>query len=255
MKIFHGLFSKLAACVLVMSLMAVAQDKPAAKSDTAGLPSAESLVDKYLAAIGGKEAVLKAKSRLIKGNIEMATMGLKGTAQIYAKAPDKMLTVIDIAGFGMIQQGYNGKIGWSQDPLTGVRELKDSELTMMKRSVEFHRDVKLKELYPKMVVKEKSKVGDAEAYVVEATPVEGTPERLFFDIKTGLLIRTDFEFEGPQGKMQFENFLEDYRLVDGVKMAFTLRQVNPAISITTKIDEVKQNVPIEDSKFEKPKAP
>jgi len=224
------------------------------KPEAAALPTAESLIEKYMQAVGGKEAILKAKSRVIKGNIEMPAMGLKGAAQIFAKSPDKMLTVIEIEGLGTIQQGFNGKIGWSKDPLTGVRELKDSELSMLKRSVEFHKDAKLKELYPKMTVKEKSKLGESEVYVVEAIPAEGSPETMFFDVKSGFLIRSDFEFEGPQGKMAFENYLEDYKEVEGVKMPFKLRQINPAISITTKIDEVKQNVEIPDSKFEKPKA-
>ena len=100
--------------------------------------------------------------------------------------------------------------------------------------------------------KGKQKVGDREAYVIVATPAAGSPEKWYFDTQTGLLIRTDSERESPEGKVPVEAYLEDYKEIDGVKLPFTLRQVLPAFSIIIKISEVKHNVPIEDSKFDKP---
>jgi zinc protease len=109
-------------------------------------------------------------------------------------------------------------------------------------------------MYSKMTVKGKDKVGDKEVYVVEATPTEGSPHKLYFDTQSGLMLRTDREADTPQGKMPFEIYMEDYREVDGVKMPFTVRQVAPAISFTIKVDEVKHNVPVDDAKFNKPAA-
>ena len=232
------------------------ETKPAAaKQLAATLPTIDQVLDKYVQAIGGKAAVLKTTSRLVKGPFEIPAASLKGTAEIYAKAPDKTLVVFTIPGFGAIQQGYNGKIGWSKDPVTGLRELTAVELALVKRSVDFHREIKLQEVYKKMTVKEKNKVGDAEVYVVEATPAEGSPETMYFDAQSGLLIRSDFEFDGPQGKLAIETYYEDYRETGAIKMPFTERLVHPILGMTRKTDEVKHNVPIEDSKFDKPKAP
>ncbi|HVY69683.1 MAG TPA: hypothetical protein VHH73_07115 [Verrucomicrobiae bacterium] len=221
----------------------------------AELPGVDEILAKYVTAIGGKDAVLKINSRLVKGSFEMPAMGLKGTADIYAKAPDKSLMVMTVPGFGVLQQGYNGTVGWAQDPLQGVRNLEGLELAMLKRTVDFHRDIRLKDAYPKMIVTGKAKVGEADTYMIEATPPEGSPEKLYFDAQTGLLLRSDFDFEGPQGKLTIETYFENYQSADGVKLPRIMRQVNPAFSIVTKIDEVKSNVSIADSKFDKPKPP
>ena len=88
--------------------------------------------------------------------------------------------------------------------------------------------------------------------MIEATPAEGPPEKLYFDVNTGLLVRHDAEVESPQGKLLMESYLEDYKVVDGVKIAHTMKSVNPAMTIVIKISEVKNNVEIDDAKFGKP---
>jgi hypothetical protein len=40
--------------------------------------------------------------------------------------------------------------------------------------------------------------------------------------------------------------------VDGVKIPHTLKRVTPAMTMVTKITEVKNNVEIDDAKFNKP---
>jgi zinc protease len=229
-----------------------AETKPADAKPAAALPTADQILDKFVQAIGGKAAVEKVTSRVSKGTFEIPAMGAGGPIEMYAKAPNKNLVIINIPGFGTVQQGYNGAVAWAQEPTSGLRELSGGELVSAKREAEFYADIKFKEMYPKMTVKGKDKVGDKEVYVIEATPSEGSPAQLYFDTQTGLLLRSDREAETPQGKMHVETYLEDYREVDGIKMPFTVKQVTPAISFTIKVEEVKHNVPVEDTKFNKP---
>ena len=149
-------------------------------------------------------------------------------------------------------QGYDGTTAWEQNPMAGFRVLSGAELALMKRDSEFYGDLKFKELYPKAVVKGKQKLGDRDVYLVEATPAEGGPEQLYYDVQTGLLARRDFVLDSPQGQLPTETYLEDYKEVDGVKMPFTIRQTNPAVAFTIKFTEVKHNVPVDDAKFNKP---
>jgi hypothetical protein len=226
--------------------------KPADAKPAEALPTADQILDKFVQAIGGKAAVQKVTSRVSKGTFEIPAMGAGGPIEMYAKAPNPNLVIINIPGFGTVQQGYNGTVAWAQEPTSGLRELSGPELVSAKREAEFYADIKFKEMYSKMTVKGKDKVGDKEVYVIEATPSEGSPAKLYFDTQTGLVLRTDREAETPQGKMPVEIYLEDYREVDGIKMPFIVRQVTPAISFTIKVEEVKHNVPIEDTKFNKP---
>jgi hypothetical protein len=60
------------------------------------------------------------------------------------------------------------------------------------------------------------------------------------------------EAETPQGKMLGETYMDDYKVVDGVKIPHTLKHVNPAISWVIKFTEIKNNVEIDGAKFNKP---
>ena len=231
------------------------QQKPATDAKPAAkLPTVDQVLDKYVQAIGGKAAVEKQTTRMAKGTFEIAAFGASGTAEIYAKAPNKTSTVIDVTGFGVFQQVFDGKTGWSNDPQNGFREKAGAELASTKLDADFYKPIRLKQLYPTIVVKGTDKVGDKEVYVLVATPAEGSPETWYFDTQSGLILREDVEREGPEGKQAIQVFYEDYREADGVKMAFTLRQITPAFTLNIKMTEMKHNVPVDDAKFNKPEA-
>jgi hypothetical protein len=237
---------------LALSVAAFAQE--AKPKPAEGMPSADQIIEKYVQAMGGKAALEKLNSRTTKASFEIPSMGAGGTVETFAKAPNKSLAIITVPGFGVIREGYTGTAAWSEDPAMGMRDKSGLELTDAKLASEFHRPLKLKQLYPTMTVTGKQKVGEKEAYVIEAKPTEGSVEKWYFDAQTGLLIRQDAERESPQGKMPTEIYLEDYKEVDGIKIAHTIRQTTPMFTINIKTEEVKHNVPVDDAKFNKPAA-
>ena len=243
---------------MAVAVVALAQQKPAdqAKPPAAmpaqAMPTVDQILDKYVQALGGKAAMEKLTSTASKGTFELPTFGASGSAELWEKAPNKTALKLDIPGFGIVQQGFNGTVAWSQDPQSGLREKTGAELASEKLDAEFYKPLKLKQLYPKISVKGKDKVGEKDAYVLEATPAEGSTETWYFDVTSGLLMRQDIERETPQGKMAIQVFQEDYKDVDGVKIPHTVRQVTPAFTIIIKLDEVKHNVAIDDAKFTKP---
>lgn len=238
--------------VLSLALGAAVLASGGQAKPTGALPTADQILDKYVQAIGGKAAVQKQTSRVSKGTFDIPAMGAGGPITIYAKAPNKTLRVIEIPGFGTVQQGYNGTVGWAQEPQNGLRELAGLELTQAKREAEFYGDIKYKEMFKKLTVTGKATVGTGEAYVVEAVPAEGSPQKLYFDTQSGLIVRMDMEAETMQGKMAFEIYPENYKEVDGIKIPFLIRQNSSAFSFTVTLEEVKHNVPIDDAKFNKP---
>ncbi len=230
-----------------------AEQKPAVQPD-ATLPTVDQVLDKYITALGGKAAIEKTSSRVMKGLFEIPAMGSSGTLTIYAKAPNKTTVQIDIPGFGMVKRGFDGTIGWASDPMSGLTESSGADLAAVKRDAVFHRDLVLKEQFKTMEVKGKQTVGDKEAYLVEATPEVGPSEKMYFDVETGLLVRLDAERSTPQGPMSFETFMKDYRDVDGVKMPFLIEQNMPQMNFVIKVEEIKHNVEIDEALFAKPAA-
>ncbi len=232
------------------------QPKPEIKAEeaTPALPASEQILDKYVESIGGRTALEKLTSRESKGTFEVPALGSSGTILMLVKAPGKAVMVLDVPKFGVIRQGFDGTNGWDQMPQAGVRDLAGAELEAKKLDLDFYRPLHLKELYPARTVKGRQKVGERDAWLIEAEPASGTVEKWYFDVDNGLLLRQDVQRESPQGSVELQMFFLDYREVDGVKLPFGLRQVLPGMEITIKLDEVKHNVEIDESKFAKPAA-
>lgn len=231
--------------------------KPAeakATPPTAKLPTAQEIIAKYVQAIGGKAVNEKFKTRMMKGTLEFAPVGIKGTFETYAAAPDKGYNKSNLEGIGELIEGFDGMTAWSMNPIQGNRVKEGEELLQTKLINNFYLTTNLEKLYPKMEVKGTEKVGDKDAYVVIATPNGLAAETFYFDVKSGLLVRADMTVVSPEGKIPAKTFYEDYRDVDGVKLPYKLRAVLPQFEIITTITEIKNDVKIEDGLFAKPKA-
>jgi hypothetical protein len=214
------------------------------------LPPLDQILEKYVQALGGKETIEKKTTRVIKGSFEY--QGKQGTSNGYWKAPNKFGTVTDSAEFGRAREGFDGSVAWADSPQTGLREKSGQELSMAKRYSDFYYPLHLRELYPKMILKGEQKVGERRTYLVEADPGDGSLVRMYFDAETGLVARTDTESDTPQGRMTNTWYFDDYREIDGMKVAFSRRRPNASGDYVLHVREVLDDVPIDDAIFSKP---
>src|ERR1019366_276453 len=81
------------------------------------LPSAESILDRYVQVTGGKQAYEKRKSEIAHGTVEFPALGIKGSVTRYAAQPDKYYYIVDIAAIGKMQTGVNGSIAWENSAI------------------------------------------------------------------------------------------------------------------------------------------
>jgi hypothetical protein len=217
------------------------------------LPAAAQLLDKYIQALGGAATLDKFKTRVSRGSVEFVPMGVKGSYESSQKAPNLVVVTMNLTGLGVIQQGYDGRVGWGKDPFTGLRELAGGELAAVQRAG-FINPGNWRKSYTSMKTTGRSKVGDREVYVVEGAHGGNDPDKLYFDTQTGLLLRMDGVVEGPQGRVNSESTFDDYREVDGVKVPFSARTVLGPVTIITRVEEVKHDAPLDDKIFAKPAA-
>lgn len=253
----------LAVACLCLAVSAIARGQtPAAKPTKPAAPPAaatatptiDQILNRYVEAEGGRAAWQKLTSRESTGTIEVPSMSLSGTVEIHEKAPDRMLGVVTING-ASFRQGFDGTVGWTDEPQNGLREVSGAELAETRRDADFFHPMDLRKLYSKLTVTGKEKIGERDAYVVEgALPEGGEPDRMYFDAQTGLTLRTISQHHGPDGVTEYQEDFEDYREVDGVKLPFTIHQKNGDTAITITISEVHHNVDVDDSLFAKPAA-
>ncbi|HEY4948736.1 MAG TPA: hypothetical protein VIH88_00245 [Candidatus Acidoferrales bacterium] len=244
----------------VFTVQAQYAAKPAAPVATpsatksAALPTADQVLDHYVQAIGGRAAWLKLNSRVSKGTIEIPAMNnLNGTVEIHEKAPNLMLAVINLGG-AAFEQGFDGKIAWSDNPQNGLRELSGGELDDARHEANFYHALELRKLYTKMAVTGIERVNGHDTYAVEATRAEGAPDKMYFDMQTGLLVRSMNQRYTPDGVTEFTADVDDYTEVDGVKLPFTVRQTGASATFVIRFTEVHHNLQLTDSQFAKPPA-
>ena len=245
-----GAFAQTTTTVKPQPALNSAADKSA---QTAKLPTAKQVLDKYVAAIGGRAANEKIKTRVTKAAFEFAPMGIKGTSESYVAAPDKSYSKMNMQGIGEIVSGTDGKTAWSMNPIQGSRDITGEELLQLRLVNNLARDANLDKLYTNWTVKGIETVAGKDAYVLVGTPAGLTPETFYFDKQSGLLVQSEGTLVSPEGKMPAKSFYEDYREIDGVKIPYKTRVVVPQAEIITTITEIKHGAVIEEAKFAKPK--
>lgn len=229
-----------------VSVPAIGQNlwAPSAPSPTPEAPpSVKQILDRYVQAIGGADTLTKITSRTVKGS-RIGADGVLVPEEVYQKAPDKLLTVTSYPNV-VFSNGYNGTLAWGHSSREGATPLPDQLIAQLKRDAVFYKELKTQELYSSLTFLGR----DADAWVIQATPGTGPVEKLFFDVRTGLLVRRYTESDTPLGKLPLQVDYEDYREVDGIKQPFLIHWSFPGRVWGRKIDEIKQNVPLDDAKF------
>lgn len=226
-------------------------EKPAAAPEK--MPTPAEIIARYVKEIGGRDAILTAKSRMMTGTVEIAPMGIKGTMVMYMSAPDKMFSKITLGGIGDLLEGFDGTTSWTINPLQGNREKTGDELIQTKLTADFYRDANLEKLFPKMELKGIEKVDGKDAYVIVGTPEKVSPQTFYFDKETGLLVRQDTTVFSPEGSQPTKTFLSDYKAVDGVKIPHSSRTILPQFEMIIKLTDVKNDVEIKETVYAKPK--
>jgi hypothetical protein len=228
---------------------------PPATSAAPVLPQkVDPILESYARAIGGRQAWEKFTSQVLMGTIEVPSMGLTGTILIHEKAPNKFMSAVIVNG-AVFRQGFDGTVGWTDDPKNGLRDQTGAELAESKRGADFLHAFRMGRAYARIEVTGAEKIGDRDTWIVEATaPEGGEPTKMYFDTQTGLMLRVISQNHDADGVSQLQEDFEDYRVVDSVRIPFVWRQTNGDTTYTLKFSEVHHNVELPDSEFAKPAA-
>ena len=235
----------------------------AAEMPQVPLPSVDQILAKYVEALGGEQALRKVTSRVITGT-QYIPSGPGGAVPVPAaverdlKAPNMIVDIYKTPTY-TISDGFDGTAAWSQDARGRVAEPGKLEQMRAKRSIDFYEPLSLKSEYTQMMVRGIERVNDRDAYVVVGRPQGDSPERLYFDTETGLLLRRARALPTPLGNIPLNTDYADYRDTgSGVKFPYLIT-MDPAngdtvltVVATLHVTKVQDNAPVDNSKFAKP---
>src|ERR1700688_2290186 len=223
-----------------------------------GVPTATQILDKYIQALGGAQRLAGLTSFIATGtSLGYEGLGGGGSFQIFAKAPNQRTTLIvfkDHPERGDNTRVYNGSAGLIKSPrgLFAEFELTGSELDGARLDAMMSFPGQIKQILNNWRVGSPDSIGSSEVNVLQGTGPRGLLGTLYFDTKTGLLVRMVRYTASPIGRIPTQLDYSDYRDVNGIKFPFkyTFSWLDGRDSF--QLTDVKTNVPIDAAKFGKP---
>jgi hypothetical protein len=208
------------------------------------LPSARSIIDKYVQAIGGRKAILAHSSSHASGTMNVASAGITGTVEIYNAKPAKSLVKTNVGGIGEIMEGFDGTHGWGISPMTGPSLAEGTELEQKRFDADFYSDLHDDARYTSMKTIEKTTFEGRPAYKVSLVKKIGGEDIEYFDTESGFKIGTTATREGPMGPMNVTISQTDYKKFGDVMVPTTLKQSVAGVANVITITAIEfDNVP------------
>ena len=227
----------------------------------AAAQTADEVVEKHIAAIGGRAALGKLMSRTLTGTITVSTPAgeFSGPIEVMNQTPNKVRTLItlDLTAVGVgkmvIDQRFDGITGYAIDTLQGNRDITGDQLEAMRSAYFPSPLLNYKENGIAVELAGKEKVGEREAYVLVLKPKTGPPMRHFFDATSFLLIRQVTTLDVPPvGALEQTVDFSDEREVDGVKISHKLVATSTVQNFTVVVTKVEHNAAVDQTLFSKP---
>ena len=216
------------------------------------------LMEKSIAAMGGRTALEGITSRVTEGDVTISfgPASAEGSLKEMEKAPNKkyqLLTLaVDMGGGAQImesEQWVNGTKAWMRQPMQPMQELTGEELDRTLESEQFNSLLRWKELGYTPTVTGKKEVDGHAVYVLELKKKYDT-EELHIDADTYLLVGKVQTADTPQGPMTSTTTIGDYRKVDGLMLPYSITVENPGMTMKATITSYKHNTDIDDAQFE-----
>jgi photosynthetic reaction center cytochrome c subunit len=216
------------------------------------VPTADQLLEKYVQALGGAQKIANVTSLVEKGTVEIDQQ--QAPVEVFVKAPGQRVMVMHLAN-GDSTTTYDGHAGWRAEPESPVRAMNEGDLDASKMDADLSFPLHLKQYFRELRVGFRTTIDDRDVNVVMGA-IEGKPPvKLYFDEKSGLLMRLVRYADSAVGREPSQIDYADYRDTSGPKLPFrwTVTQLNGRF--TVQLNEVQQNIPVDDAKFTKPIAP
>lgn len=241
------------AGILLTILAAVAvsaQQAPAAAVNKEAL----AVVDKLIAAMGGRKVLESIKDTTISGTAEIVQFGITVPITLYQKEPNKMRMDITIAEANMtIIQAFDGQKGWYTNPQSGAtEEMPDFMAKEMARQAGENQAL----LYPQKAnvtyaLKPKAAIEGKDYIVLERTQADGHKTTLYLDPDTYLPYKTEMRTLDQNGaEVDSTTYSTNYQKVGGTMVPYAVRVVqNGADAQRMTITAVTYNTNLDDAFF------
>jgi hypothetical protein len=240
----NSLIARLVVCLLALGTTGFAGQDSA---KTPALPTVQQVMDHYVKALGGHDAIFKHKSMTVHGKYEAAAQNLNLDRTVYYK-DGKMLYQLALPDGSRYQEGYNGTIAWQLQPHDASPKILDgNEVKSKERDADMYYSARVLDYFNSMDVVEVTDFEGHTCYHLKGTNKWGIVNEHFYDTASGLLVGYRFNSTWRGGSGDESEVFSDYKDFDGRLMP--TREVNKSadgeqVQTTTSVsfDDVADSV-------------
>jgi len=245
-----GVLAVIAACAAWSSAPRAAQ-APAPAPASAPLPDAASLVAKHVAALGGAAPFKQVRSMHALGTIDIPAQHITGSMELFAARPARLHFVVNVAGIGKIENGFDGKVGWSLSLVTGPEVFAGKQLSEAADDAWFDGTLHEPDHVKSMTTIARTEFDKRPSYQVKVVLQSGNEQTEYFDVETGFQIGEEADRATAQGKIPTTNIMRDFKKFGAVMQPTTLVQRALGLEQVVTLASCEFNT-VPDSAFELP---
>lgn len=226
---------------------------PVANPANAGTPPANQILDKYIQALGGADALSKVTSFYAKGISHLFGETHNDTTEIWAKVPNLVATYVHQEE-GDVARTYDGKEAWVMLPLTVVGQypLTGTAFDGAKLDAQMEFPGGVRQFFTNWKVSFPSVIQGKPVYVLQGSLPSGLLATFYFDKQTGLLTRMIRYANSSMGRVPTQWDYSDYRSVNGVMFPYKWTFAWISGQEQYEINDIQVNAPVDNAKFVKP---
>ncbi len=213
--------SRKLVCTAIVSLALVttcARTAFARQSVTAKLPTTSQVLDRYIQATGGRDALTRHRSMTVHGRLQVPAQKLDIETVSYTK-DGKSVQKAFLPGGQTAASGYDGKVAWDIDPSGKVALHHGDEVLSIARDADMYYHLHVLDYFKKLDVVGVQQFAGHQCYALKGVNNWNQPNEQFYDKDSGLLIGylLNTKWRGGPGKTTAT--FEDYKNYGGVLMA------------------------------------
>jgi hypothetical protein len=197
---------------------------PTSAAGQEALPPAGEIIDRYIEAVGGRDALMAYASSRVTGTFAMPAAGIQGALVVEWADPDLTITRVEIPGLGVILSGWDGHVGWSEDPTLGPRLLDGMELAATRESASRLAALRDPSAFDVRETVELTELNAQACYRVLLVWKSGRETFDCYHVETGLLVASAGRQETPMGEIETLTLMEDYQEFGGILSPSRIRQ-------------------------------
>ena len=209
--------------------------------------TAQAIIDKYIAAIGGKEALSKVTSMSSEITMNVSGQSLGGVMK--NAAPNKSFMQLSMGGMTVMKKVFDGKKGY-QEQMGQKKELGADEIAAAGDT---------KGLFPqlyyntdgfKLSAPTVEKVNGEDAYKIVVTKPSGKTETEYYAAKTGLLLKQEGKVKAAGQELDQTMEFGNYTAVGGLQLPGSMTQSVMGQSFEISMKNYKLYEGVSDKDFE-----